>query len=105
MIEKVGRNDPCPCGSGKKYKSCCMLKQQPKTMSGKRTFTAKLISGGGVKAQEPQKVPSELQVTPPDYTALMERSFGRAIYSEEPPAIVDPSEYLPKNEEKAEENK
>jgi len=20
---KVGRNDPCPCGSGKKYKSCC----------------------------------------------------------------------------------
>ncbi len=22
--EKVGRNDPCPCGSGKKYKKCCM---------------------------------------------------------------------------------
>ena len=21
--EKVGRNDPCPCGSGRKYKSCC----------------------------------------------------------------------------------
>ena len=21
--EKVGRNDPCPCGSGKKYKVCC----------------------------------------------------------------------------------
>ena len=20
---KVGRNDPCPCGSGKKYKECC----------------------------------------------------------------------------------
>jgi preprotein translocase subunit SecA len=19
----VGRNDPCPCGSGKKYKKCC----------------------------------------------------------------------------------
>ena len=24
--EKIGRNDPCPCGSGKKYKNCCMLK-------------------------------------------------------------------------------
>jgi uncharacterized protein YecA (UPF0149 family) len=24
---KVGRNDPCPCGSGKKYKKCCMSKQ------------------------------------------------------------------------------
>jgi hypothetical protein len=23
---KVGRNEPCPCGSGKKYKKCCMLK-------------------------------------------------------------------------------
>lgn len=23
---KVGRNDPCPCGSGKKYKQCCMNK-------------------------------------------------------------------------------
>ena len=21
--EKIGRNDPCPCGSGKKYKKCC----------------------------------------------------------------------------------
>ncbi|MBQ9402827.1 MAG: preprotein translocase subunit SecA [Clostridia bacterium] len=25
---KIGRNDPCPCGSGKKYKNCCMLKEQ-----------------------------------------------------------------------------
>ncbi|MBQ2603706.1 MAG: preprotein translocase subunit SecA [Acutalibacteraceae bacterium] len=26
--QKVGRNDPCPCGSGKKYKKCCGLKEQ-----------------------------------------------------------------------------
>jgi preprotein translocase subunit SecA len=26
-IPKVGRNDLCPCGSGKKYKSCCMRKE------------------------------------------------------------------------------
>jgi hypothetical protein len=24
MADKVGRNDPCPCGSGKKYKKCHM---------------------------------------------------------------------------------
>lgn len=24
--DKVGRNDPCPCGSGKKYKKCCINK-------------------------------------------------------------------------------
>ncbi len=26
---KVGRNDPCPCGSGKKFKKCCMNKPKP----------------------------------------------------------------------------
>ena len=25
---KVGRNDPCPCGSGKKYKNCCLRKDE-----------------------------------------------------------------------------
>jgi len=24
VMEKVGRNAPCPCGSGKKYKKCCL---------------------------------------------------------------------------------
>jgi len=24
--KKIGRNEMCPCGSGKKYKKCCMLK-------------------------------------------------------------------------------
>ena len=24
--KKIGRNDPCPCGSGKKYKKCCLKK-------------------------------------------------------------------------------
>ena len=23
-FQKIGRNDPCPCGSGKKYKKCCL---------------------------------------------------------------------------------
>lgn len=26
VVERVGRNDPCPCGSGRKYKKCCMKK-------------------------------------------------------------------------------
>ena len=25
---KAGRNDPCPCGSGKKYKRCCLAKDR-----------------------------------------------------------------------------
>lgn len=29
MADKIGRNDPCPCGSGKKYKKCCLAEQVP----------------------------------------------------------------------------
>jgi len=28
MVKKIGRNEPCPCKSGKKYKKCCMEKNQ-----------------------------------------------------------------------------
>lgn len=31
--ERVGRNDPCPCGSGKKYKRCCEAKHQDREAS------------------------------------------------------------------------
>jgi len=27
---KIGRNSPCPCGSGKKYKKCCLDKEKTK---------------------------------------------------------------------------
>lgn len=27
-MPKTGRNDPCPCGSGKKYKRCCLEKDE-----------------------------------------------------------------------------
>ena len=30
--KKPGRNDPCPCGSGKKYKKCCMQKDKASGM-------------------------------------------------------------------------
>lgn len=28
MMDKTGRNEPCPCGSGKKYKKCCLPRQE-----------------------------------------------------------------------------
>lgn len=31
VTQRVGRNDPCPCGSGKKYKHCCMKKEASAT--------------------------------------------------------------------------
>lgn len=58
MTEKVGRNDPCPCGSGKKYKSChLLLERKP---AGPKKFAAKLLS-------QPKSV------------NLIERTYGQAI--------------------------
>ncbi|KPK31836.1 MAG: hypothetical protein AMS24_05400 [Chlamydiae bacterium SM23_39] len=36
-MKKVGRNDPCPCGSGKKFKKCCERK-----MIGKKFMATKI---------------------------------------------------------------
>ena len=33
----IGRNAPCPCGSGKKYKRCCLLKSE------KTSWTSKIL--------------------------------------------------------------
>ena len=32
-MPKTGRNDPCPCGSGKKYKHCCLEKDRAAELS------------------------------------------------------------------------
>ena len=75
MTDKVGRNDPCPCGSGKKYKSCC-LKNVPVKKS---KFTAKWLS-------KPEEKPVN----------LMERTYGAAIslgmQSTRPPAPAETAE-------------
>jgi len=33
MANKIGRNDPCSCGSGKKYKKCCQSKEVSQSSS------------------------------------------------------------------------
>jgi len=32
-LKKIGRNDPCPCGSGRKYKFCCLMNPQKDRMN------------------------------------------------------------------------
>jgi methionyl aminopeptidase len=38
---KVGRNDPCPCGSGLKYKKCCLGKKNPVPLNYKDSYYKK----------------------------------------------------------------
>lgn len=44
-MNKLGRNDPCPCGSGKKYKLCCMLHEKTSAANNrpKEVFVEKQI--------------------------------------------------------------
>jgi Tfp pilus assembly protein PilF len=60
MTSKIGRNDPCPCGSGKKFKQCCE-------------------ATGVVKA------PSQHNSMPPDYalqTAMAQHQAGNIVVAE-----------------------
>lgn len=62
MEEKIGRNDSCSCGSGKKYKNCCMNKPTLAERMKKHQIKAKWLN-------EPQG------------ENLMERTFGNSIVS------------------------
>jgi hypothetical protein len=42
----VGRNDPCPCGSGKKFKKCCMLRGPTSYSPARSSFAAPAMHGG-----------------------------------------------------------
>ena len=61
-MAKIGRNDPCHCGSGKKYKQCCANKERPTSI---KKFKATVLSG---KSKD-----------------LVERTFSSAIAN--PPEI------------------
>lgn len=84
MGEKVGRNDPCPCGSGKKYKQCCQ-----KLPGVRKKIKAKVLSGGTKK---------ESQAGPimPD---LLERTFGDAIATAKEEVVPPKPEELPQQQE------
>ena len=45
---QIGRNDPCSCGSGKKYKKCCELKQQKSRGNTLMLILVSLLMAAGV---------------------------------------------------------
>jgi hypothetical protein len=40
----VGRNDVCPCGSGRKYKQCCARKQEEMSLFSKAAVIGVLVA-------------------------------------------------------------
>ena len=75
MNSKLNRNDPCSCGSGKKYKNCCLSKDE---QSASRSPLAKRkLKATWVNAPAGQN--------------LMERAFGTAMESAKHFVPVKPS--------------
>ncbi len=66
---RVGRNDPCPCGSGKKYKKCCMKKDEERAAASRaQTDTSQTPSDEHTGRRYP-----------PARSAEIENAFQRAI--------------------------
>ena len=53
---RVSRNDPCPCGSGKKYKHCCL----PKEVAARQTRSSPTIIDPHGKPKKRPSTPSAL---------------------------------------------
>jgi len=63
-MPKTGRNDPCPCGSGKKYKRCCRAKDQAAelaTLSAKRAELAAMQAEHRARIEDFQASMQEVQ--------------------------------------------
>jgi hypothetical protein len=74
-MNKAGRNDPCPCGSGKKFKKCCEMKQKHKKINAQ---LLSLSSAKDVVTQETSKVSS----------SFFKRASAPKASPEEPPNPV-----------------
>lgn len=42
-MQKIGRNDPCPCGSGHKYKHCCLNRPDRATLKARILMAIALL--------------------------------------------------------------
>ncbi len=86
MSEKIGRNDPCPCGSGKKYKNCHQLQNEVKAPPRKLK---------AVWVNQPSQNDEPIN--------LIERTFGPAIAtaSKKPP---QPKPQISESESETTEN-
>ena len=83
---KIGRNDPCSCGSGKKYKHCCLANELAV-----REEASTAVLNSGFSSDEASFARSFLgpgdDVTSPQYWEAMERRLPRKLRKELEPII------------------
>ena len=109
---KIGRNDPCPCGSGKKYKKCCLSfnpQEKEKIIQGyiKDVMTLDKLSNGInslIEKKDFQKAQAVCQQLLDDYPDQIDGISRFAQVYEAMGDNVKAAEYYRKSAEFATEN-
>jgi sRNA-binding protein len=66
--QRVGRNEPCPCGSGRKYKQCCLDKDEAKARKARAKAAEKASKESekaAAKTDEKEAASAAGKVAPP----------------------------------------
>jgi hypothetical protein len=74
--EKIGRNAPCPCGSGKKYKHCCLNRHEPRHGSAGQAKQSRTGTAQPAKNAEQKKLIAQIEKT---FDQLRTGRYGEAI--------------------------
>lgn len=64
----IGRNDPCHCGSGKKYKKCCMAKDQASESKSLQENWEKSVAKAKAEAEKNEKEAAKMAKEAPTQT-------------------------------------
>ncbi len=78
-MSKLGRNDPCACGSGRKYKKCCLAKDE----GARSAAAAAKVRGGGAEAPQVMQQPKPKSPAGPLIEArnARDREFWKVDYA------------------------
>ena len=80
---KIRRNDPCPCGSGKKYKQCCLLKEMDAAQERRAAGSAMPVKGvPDIPPPPPPTILPDRQTAREDPFAPLWDEFNNADYSD-----------------------
>ena len=74
-----GRNDPCPCGSGKKYKQCCLVKDEAKARAARAKAAEAAPAPEAAAPQEERARKRHATYQPWKAGAQNTRGFNRGV--------------------------
>jgi tetratricopeptide (TPR) repeat protein len=74
MATKTGRNDPCPCGSGKKFKQCCLRKEEEAEREAMAALTEARKKGSGGSYSDLEETLDRLEAEYEEDVALADAS-------------------------------